>query len=95
LVRPISCSALGSSIGRPFSPSSTISAFCSGSDFRVSFLGVDLGGPQGPYLAWAPGFLSGFSERFAQDFVIGASANLGELNPLDPSPSTGGRQDCE
>lgn len=52
----------------------------------ISFLGVDLGGPQGPYLAWLLGFLSGFSERFAKDFITGASAKLGEAPLLDPNP---------
>jgi hypothetical protein len=57
----------------------------------VSFLGVDLDGPQAPYLAWALGFLCGFSERLAQDFVIRASTELGEPNPLRASFSS--RQD--
>ena len=56
----------------------------------ISFQGVDLAGPSAPYLAWAVGFLCGFSERFAQDFVVSASGRLGEpgapaLKPSQPS----------
>ena len=50
----------------------------------VSFLGVDLSGPSAPYIAWSVGFLSGFSERLAQDFVTRASGVLGESPPLNP-----------
>jgi hypothetical protein len=53
----------------------------------VSFPGVDLEGPQAPYLAWALGFLCGFSERFGQDFVISASTVLGEPGSADKRPS--------
>jgi ABC-type amino acid transport system permease subunit len=49
----------------------------------VSFIGVDLGGPSAPYLAWALGFLCGFSERFAQDFVVSASGRFGEADLAD------------
>jgi uncharacterized membrane protein len=56
----------------------------------ISFNGVDLAGPSAPYLAWAIGFLCGFSERFAQDFVVSASGRFGEpgapaLKPSQPS----------
>jgi uncharacterized membrane protein len=56
----------------------------------ISFNGVDLAGPSAPYLAWAVGFLCGFSERFAQDFVVSASGRFGEpgtpaLKPSQPS----------
>lgn len=43
----------------------------------VSFPGVSLSGPAAPYVAWALGFLCGFSERFAQDFVTSAGQRLG------------------
>ena len=59
----------------------------------VSSLGVNLGGPQAPFLAWALGFLSGFSERFAQDFVIGASATFRESHPPAAGPSARHPQD--
>ena len=45
----------------------------------ISFQGIDLAGPSAPYLAWAVGFLCGFSERFAQDFVVSASGRLVNL----------------
>jgi hypothetical protein len=44
----------------------------------VAIYGLDLDGPNGAYLAWALGFLCGFSERLAQDFALGASRTLGE-----------------
>ena len=44
----------------------------------ISFQGVDLTGPTAPYLAWAVGFLCGFSERFTSDFVVRAESKLGE-----------------
>lgn len=47
----------------------------------VSFPGVSLTGPTAPYVAWALGFLCGFSERFAQDFVVSASGRFGESPP--------------
>jgi hypothetical protein len=50
----------------------------------VSFLGVDLSGPAAPYIAWTVGFLSGFSERLAQDFATRAEGVLGE----SPTPNT-------
>ena len=68
-------------------------AYCVLKAGLVSFVGVDLGSPQGHYLAWALGFLSGFSERFAQDFVISASAELGEPNPFERRPSAPRSQD--
>jgi hypothetical protein len=49
----------------------------------ISFHGVDLAGPAAPYLAWVVGFLCGFSERFAQDFVVSASGRFSEPGPLD------------
>jgi|GEM_PF-5485507 len=52
----------------------------------VSFLGVDVHSTTTPYVAWTVGFLSGFSERLAQDFVVRAGGTLGE------SPPTGSRQ---
>jgi hypothetical protein len=53
----------------------------------ISFNGVDLGGPSAPYLAWAVGFLCGFSERFAQDFVVSATGRFGEPGPPALKPS--------
>jgi hypothetical protein len=44
----------------------------------ISLHGVDLTGPAAPYLAWAIGFLCGFSERFAADFVVSAGSRLGD-----------------
>ena len=47
----------------------------------ISFHGVDLTSPVAPYLAWVVGFLCGFSERFAQDFVVSAGSRFGESGP--------------
>ena len=44
----------------------------------VSFPGVDFTGPTAPYMAWALGFLCGFSERFAPDFIQSASGRFGD-----------------
>lgn len=44
----------------------------------ISFLGVDLDSPSGSYLSWALGFLCGFSERLAQDFVGRAGGVFGD-----------------
>lgn len=52
----------------------------------VSFLGVDLSGPSAPYIAWAVGFLCGFSERVAQDFVSRTGGALGN------TPQVGSKQ---
>ena len=43
----------------------------------VSFLGIDLDGPNGSYLVWALGFVCGFSERLAQSFVTRATGAFG------------------
>jgi hypothetical protein len=53
----------------------------------ISFQGVDLAGPSAPYLAWTVGFLCGFSERFAQDFVISAGSRFSEPGPSNVKPS--------
>jgi hypothetical protein len=53
----------------------------------ISFNGVDLAGPAAPYLAWAVGFLCGFSERFAQDFVVSASSKFSGPGPPALKPS--------
>jgi ABC-type amino acid transport system permease subunit len=53
----------------------------------VSLRSVDLAGAAGPYLAWVVGFLCGFSERFAQDFVISASSRFTGSSPPDDRPS--------
>jgi hypothetical protein len=50
----------------------------------ISFHGVDLASPVAPYLAWVVGFLCGFSERFAQDFVVSAGSRFGEPGPPAP-----------
>lgn len=47
----------------------------------VSVYGIDLGGPNAGYLAWAIGFLCGFSERLARNAVVGASRTLGDPGP--------------
>jgi hypothetical protein len=52
----------------------------------VSSLGIELGGPEAPYFAWALGFLCGFSERVAQDFVISASAKFGQAEKPEVRP---------
>ncbi len=49
----------------------------------ISFLGVNLDGPHGPYVVWTLGFLCGFSERFAQDMAETASSKLGVPETLD------------
>jgi hypothetical protein len=38
----------------------------------VAFPEMSLSGPRGSYIVWVIGFLSGFSERFVQDFVAQA-----------------------
>jgi hypothetical protein len=53
----------------------------------ISFQGIDLTGPTAPYLAWAVGFLCGFSERFASDFVVKAGSKLGEPGTPAVNPS--------
>ena len=55
----------------------------------ITVHGVDFTGPAAPYLAWAVGFLCGFSERFATDFVVSAESKLGEppgAPAVSPSP---------
>jgi hypothetical protein len=63
-----------------------ILAYCVLMAGLVASLGVELGGPQGPYFAWALGFLCGFSERVAQDFVIRASAKFGQAETPEVPP---------
>ena len=53
----------------------------------ISFHGVDLAGASAPYLAWVVGFLCGFSERFAQDFVVSAGGRFSNPGPPDVRPS--------
>jgi hypothetical protein len=53
----------------------------------ISLRSVDLAGAAGPYLAWVMGFLCGFSERFAQDFVISASGRFIGSSPPNDRPS--------
>ena len=45
----------------------------------ISFLGIDLGDERSVYLVWGIGFLCGFSERLAQDFMVRAGAAFGEM----------------
>lgn len=52
----------------------------------VSFLGVDVSGPSAPYIAWVVGFLSGFSERSAQDFMSRARGAFGDNQPSGTRP---------
>jgi hypothetical protein len=51
---------------------------------------MNLAGPSAPYVVWVIGFLSGFSERFSQDFIVGAESKLaGPLGAKDgasPAP---------
>ena len=42
----------------------------------VSFLGIDLAGPQGMTMIWVFGFLAGYSERFSKDIVTSAESKL-------------------
>jgi len=49
----------------------------------VSFLGVDVSGSSGPYIAWSVGFLCGFSERVAQDFVTRTGGAFGQGRSLN------------
>ncbi len=43
----------------------------------VSFLGVQLDGAKGVATLWCIGFLAGYSERFAKDFISQAETKLG------------------
>lgn len=45
----------------------------------VTLPGADLTPPTGNYVVWVIGFLSGFSERFVQDFVAQANRIAGEV----------------
>jgi hypothetical protein len=53
----------------------------------ISFPGVSFTGPAAPYMAWALGFLCGFSERFAQDAVDDAGGRFGATVPLLSEPA--------
>jgi hypothetical protein len=63
----------------------------------VTLPGVDLTAPGGEYIIWVIGFLSGFSERFVQDFVAqadriagaGTIAADGAAAPKDPKSQPG------
>lgn len=58
----------------------------------IAFHGLDLDGRHGLYVAWAIGFLCGFSERLAQDVAVGASHLLDHPAPAaarPPARSTG------
>jgi hypothetical protein len=75
-------------IRKPFLAATfVVLAFSVLSSGLISFHGVDLAGAAGPYLAWVVGFLCGFSERFAQDFVVSASGRFSETGPPDVRPS--------
>ena len=56
-------------------------AFCTIKSGMVSFHSIDLDGQNGYYIAWAIGFLCGFSERLAQNFVVGAAGSLPASTP--------------
>jgi hypothetical protein len=74
-------------VTRPFiSATFAIFAFAMMKAGVVSFLGINLDSPEGPYLAWGIGFLCGFSERLAQDIVVRAGGAFGESGPLNPKP---------
>lgn len=74
-------------VTRPFiSATFAIFAFVMMKAGVISFLGIHLDSPAGPYLAWGIGFLCGFSERLAQDFVVRAGGAFGESEPLNPGP---------
>lgn len=45
----------------------------------VNVPGISFDGPNAPYVAWAVGFLCGFSERFAQDVINSASSQFGAI----------------
>src|SRR5262245_15945853 len=58
----------------------------------IELHGLDFNTPNSFYLAWAVGFLCGFSERFAQDFVVNASGTLTPSGAAEATPrSTGDR----
>jgi hypothetical protein len=55
----------------------------------VSIPGISLDGPQAGYLVWTIGFLSGFSERFVQDFVGQADRIVAPEAVAQDSPRAG------
>jgi len=65
-------------------------AFCTMKSGLVSFHALELGGPGGGYVAWAVGFLCGFSERLAQDFLVGAGGALEPARPSGAAPAPRG-----
>ena len=74
-------------VTRPFiSVMLAIFAFAAMKAGVVSFLGINLDDPSGPYLAWGIGFLCGFSERLAQDLVDRAGSAIGESGTTSPTP---------
>jgi hypothetical protein len=55
--------------------------FCTIKTGIFSFPALDLDGPNGYYAAWVIGFVCGFSERLAQNFVTLTSSALGDAVP--------------
>jgi hypothetical protein len=59
----------------------------------IALPGLDLAAPNGDYIVWVIGFLSGFSERFVQDFVAqadrivapGGAITSGSTSHKDPT----------
>jgi hypothetical protein len=60
--------------------------FCTIKSGMISFQAADLDGPNGYYVAWAIGFLCGFSERLAQNIVFGVSHTLSGSTPNAGAP---------
>jgi len=61
----------------------SVLVFCTIKSGMLSFHGIDFDGPNGYYIAWGIGFLCGFSERLAQNFVVAAGGTL-----ETPAPAT-------
>ena len=75
-------------VGRPFiSVMFAIFAYVMMKSGIISFLGINLNGDGADYLVWGIGFLCGFSERLAQDFIARASSAFGETAD-PPNPKT-------
>src|SRR5205823_1794869 len=58
----------------------------------IAIHGLDLDGRHGLYVAWAIGFLCGFSEPLAQDVAVGASHLLDHSAPAAARPPTRARR---
>jgi hypothetical protein len=66
-------------------------AFCALKSGMVSFQAVDIDGANGYYTAWLIGFLCGFSERLAQNFVASAVNSISNVNVRDSGETRGAR----